>query len=325
MTDLAHDLAIRIARCPHVDRACHDANHPCATVVATQTDLPQRQLPEPWFGNITGARVLFISSNPSIDDTEGPAGEEFPTADWNDDRVGDWVVNRVNQERDAPSVTFGTSGYKDFFVKCRDGAYRGFQRHRAQSQRTWANTHQVAVELIGASAHPGINYAITEVVHCKSRAAIGVPEAAATCSDAWLPDIVALAAECRVVVLSGAKVRDNWARSFFDDLPAKFGKRAGQTETGPAVACRDIVVSDAFDGNRRIYVYLPHATSTEKGNRRLPSRRFGADVTQMLNDIANHRRAVPIDTPALGRYIDAVSARSDQRQPSGPLQDGEPR
>lgn len=299
------ELSLQIARCSNVRSALADSRHPCSRVVGTQCDTTDRQLPEPWFGNIAGARLVFVSSNPSIDDAPGGEGEDYPVAGWSDERVARWFVDRVAPGCERPAVSYQTPGVKNFFVLCRDGSYRGFQKNRSKPQLTWANTHRVAQEILGEEAHPGVNYAITEVVHCKSKNAVGVKQAAMTCSEKWLDRIMHLAGSCNVVVLSGAQVRDNWARRFFAEVPVGFGRRANGEE-GAAVAARDLFVSSQLGGRRMLFVYLPHAASMEPGGRRLPESRFGPVVARLISDVANQKVEIPDSNEALQRLIAAT-------------------
>jgi hypothetical protein len=99
----ARDLAIRIARCPVLMQALTEPafKTDCRAIIGTQYQHGPNlfQLPEPWSGHITQARVLFISSNPSIDDGSG-----YPRKDWHDDDIFRYFDER-----------FGTSIF--------DGAY----------------------------------------------------------------------------------------------------------------------------------------------------------------------------------------------------------
>jgi hypothetical protein len=145
--------------------------------------------------------------------------------------------------------------------------------------------------LLGPSANPSKNYALTEVVHCKSQKGIGVPEASPVCSANWLGKIMDLATNARVVVLLGSHVRP-WARDEYKNLvPKDFGKRV--TAAGLEVAIRD-----SFVKGGRVYIYLPHPTAAEPGGR-LPSTRFGTGVHQILAEIAKGVKAVPETTSEL--------------------------
>lgn len=60
-------------------------------IVQHQIDrgIRDMHLPEPWNGHLSTARIMLISSNPSISEYE-----DFPTKNWSDDRIVDFFDNR---------------------------------------------------------------------------------------------------------------------------------------------------------------------------------------------------------------------------------------
>jgi hypothetical protein len=69
-------LLREITRCPHI-QSCYtssQSNHPCQKIISSQKEHAQSldtfQVPETWSGNIEQAPILFLSSNPSIDENE---------------------------------------------------------------------------------------------------------------------------------------------------------------------------------------------------------------------------------------------------------------
>jgi hypothetical protein len=55
--------------------------------------------------------------------------------------------------------------------------------------------------VLGREAVPGVDYAMTEVVHCKSRGEVGVAAARATCSEMWLERTLTVSPADVVVIL----------------------------------------------------------------------------------------------------------------------------
>lgn len=151
-------LITQIARCCEVEKAKTDLNHPCNKIVCSQSN-DDFQLPEPWNGNISKADILFISSNPSIDENE-----QYPTSDWNDTEIADFFVNRFEN---TPKEQY-SSYWKSIFK--------------------WASW--ILPEIPKDEIHKHI--AITEVVHCKSKSECGVPECLEYCIDLWLKKILGL-------------------------------------------------------------------------------------------------------------------------------------
>jgi hypothetical protein len=263
--------------------------------VAVQEDGPKRHIPEAWFGNLTSARVLFISSNPSIDPAEDVTGENFPRVHWEDEAIADWVTRRVDQSWSEVPVTFRREGFKDFNWRCLDGEYRGSGSSNSP-QPTWNKTHHRAVEILGKMADPSSNYALTEVVHCKSQREIGVSSAAKICAPLWLNQIIDAAKEVRVIIICGSKAVNNWAREAFA-LPPEYGRRRKKTESTLTISRRDIFVTDKF-GRRAVVAYMgqPAYSATL-------SNIYGHHVVGLLGDIAAGVRAVPESTEAFHALV----------------------
>jgi hypothetical protein len=67
ISDKERVLLLKIARCRLITAAARDPGHSCHQVVAAQPGAEgSRQVPEGWAGNLPGARVVFVSSNPAI-------------------------------------------------------------------------------------------------------------------------------------------------------------------------------------------------------------------------------------------------------------------
>ena len=137
----AKTLLIEIARCPNV-QTCFDSGEPnaCRRVVAAQ-GLPRsrHQLPEPWGGHIETAPILFVGSNPSFNDSEKP----FPRWGWADDKIEMYFTTRFDSG--LPNV------------------------------RYWRVVRSIAKALLGEEPRPGHDFALTEMVRCKSLNEKGVP------------------------------------------------------------------------------------------------------------------------------------------------------
>jgi hypothetical protein len=184
----AAQLAVIIARCPVAQQCLHDPSdrHPCAAIVRSQrartpTDF---QLPEAWAGDISRAPILFVGSNGSF----GPL-DDYPRWNWSDALIVDYFTHR-----------FG-GGRKQWV---RDGVYvrQVGGSFSPQWVRYWAACRARATELLGREARPGIDYALTEAVHCKSRGEVGVARAAEECVPRYLEPVIAASA-ARVVVCLG--------------------------------------------------------------------------------------------------------------------------
>jgi hypothetical protein len=165
-------LLIEIARCP-VFVACKNGERPpgdpCGAIVAVQADvsLAGHHLPEPWSGQLTLAPILFVSSKPSIS-----RSEEYPLWRWSDEEIIDLFENRFGRGR-KPWVINGARSLR------LDGTHSG-------SVPFWAGVRNRATDLLDRPAVPGEDYALVEVVRCKSAEEMGVPRARVTCSTRYL-------------------------------------------------------------------------------------------------------------------------------------------
>ena len=78
-------------------------------IVQNQIDngINKMHLPEPWNGHLSKAKVLFISSNPSLG-----TNEIFPTKDWTDKNIINFFDNRfVNADKKIPKFWQSISKY----------------------------------------------------------------------------------------------------------------------------------------------------------------------------------------------------------------------
>lgn len=146
------------------------------------------QLPEPWVGRLERARILFVSSNPSIGGSVPEDPEAAP------DRPH--LVTRLRP--DEAIVERQSNAFSHYMED-------GTREIGAGVTHYWAAIKQRALELLPAVI-PGDDYAITEVVRCKSKDEAGVPQARDFCSDLYLRRTLELSA-ARVIVGVGAQAR----------------------------------------------------------------------------------------------------------------------
>lgn len=224
----SRELLLQIARCPNVDRCLSsgDGTHPCMTIVNHQRELgiEEPYVPVPWIGHIEMAPILFLSSNPSI------TGVEFaPKASWPDDEIIDFHANGFDENRDRPWIIDGVRNLQ------KDGTYR---KHAV---RFWAAVRGRAAELLCVPkqrVRPGVDYALSEVVHCCSQQEAGVWDALGECADRYLEPLFDVAG-ARVVVCLGAHCE----RMVRERLKLANGSLAGPLELG---------------GHKRYLAFLPH-------------------------------------------------------------------
>ena len=304
-------LATSICSCPEVDAALGNKSHPCHSVVSVQdemvaTDAQMRQRPEPWIGNIETARVLFLSSNPGLSDDPNIAErEDFPTYKVSDQEAGNFFVNRFDQKNIPVHATFNHPTEPNFLVRCVDGNYRSGMKQQKRPQATWQGIHDHAMAILGEKCDPNKDYALTEIVHCKSKMAAGVEEASSHCVDKWLMPILELS-QAEIVFVMGSKVRDffaipllEFAENFGSDKN-KVYKSLSQRER----ALRDIQISD-FGGKKRLYVYCFHPTHAISPN--TIESMFGTQLLTWLQNLSMGQTKIPQSTEELTKLINTYT------------------
>ena len=177
-------LLIEIARC---DNFFHCTNCACKKIINSQKQTV-KQLPEPWNGDIEKSRILFISSNPSINENE-----IYPLASWKDKDIIDFFQNRFSVSRDY---------VKNFlYPKHKNGYAKNWVRY-------WGFVRSISRKLLNKqNVIPGVDYSLMEIVRCKSHNEYGVIEALDVCAEKYLKRTLKLS-KARVIVAVGDKSRD---------------------------------------------------------------------------------------------------------------------
>jgi hypothetical protein len=225
----AHDDAVKllleIFNCPNVDACLTTGNaaHPCNGIVSSQKKPPECfQRPEPWSGELHNSKMLFMGSNPNITETE-----DFPTKDWPEHDVVDFFLNRYG----------GKWVSADLRPRLKNGG-------RSDVSRTWQGFVRVAQELL-PSARIGKDFAITNLVHCKSSDEHGVKEAKDECAKLYLSKIIS-ASLAKVVIVMGTP-----AKNIVMEVVCPEVKKYEQSRCMPKL----------IGGHERHFVFLPHPTA----------------------------------------------------------------
>jgi len=183
------DLLQQITHCPNVQTCLENKpdNHPCSKIVVVQqvTKLADFQVPEPWSGYITQAPILFLSSNPSISDSEF-----YPTWDWSEAELDKFFTARFEQ-----------------YIKNGNQALQQDKQTYSKAVKFWSAVRGRAKELLEREVIPGKDYVLSEVVHCKSQGETGVKEASFECASRYLRPILELA-KARVIVVLGRQAKE---------------------------------------------------------------------------------------------------------------------
>jgi hypothetical protein len=230
-------LLLEIAKCPVVQCCLEqpERSHPCAEIVLSQgaATIADFQVPEPWSGPIATAPILFISSNPSISRSDPPSDldEEYPTRSsttWPDARLVDSFDRRFGGGQEEWTR-------RGIFYRRKDGTFTSGNNW----VRFWASAKERASEALGRPAVPGHDYAMTEVVRCKSKRERGVHAAACECPDRYLDRTLSVA-NAGLLICFG-----NFAR---DEMRRRYNLPTGHVLVGPV----------EIAGRNRYVVFLPH-------------------------------------------------------------------
>jgi hypothetical protein len=195
-------LLLEIANCEIARHVLDTSDQHCACskIVAAQgaPDWNGFQVPEPWSGHLGEAPILFFSSNPSISTREAyPKGAGNPKVslqNFFDSRFDGYWIQHGKQALESDLKTYGP------VVKY------------------WSSIQNRAEELLGRKARPGIDYALSEIVHCKSEREEGVKEALITCANRYMMKLLSCSGAV-VLVLVGDKVLNHWNSLRMEGLP----------------------------------------------------------------------------------------------------------
>ena len=109
---------------------------------------------------------------------------------------------------------------------------------RGKAVPFWREVRSRARELFERDVRPGVDYALTEVVHCKSKGQEGVKEALRECARRYLQPVVALSG-AKVVVVLGKHAE----KAVRDEFRLSSGSTFGPLQIGK---------------HQRYIVFLPH-------------------------------------------------------------------
>ena len=215
-----NQLLLAINRCPEVTKARATPNHPCSQIVGSQQAWAF-QSPEPWRGHLETAPIIFISSNPSI------SGEEsFPPINWTDEQV--------------------VSHYQGCFDSDVPGPYQ-IDAKAFNRVQFWREVRGRATEILGRVAVPGADFALTELVHCKSKREFGVEKALPLCTRKWLESV--LKQSCAKVLVVLGKHAETACSGLWSLEPR-----------------RKVHLGVTLYGSDRAIVFLPHPNARQKRN-----------------------------------------------------------
>jgi hypothetical protein len=253
----ANRLLLDVARCELVEgwlergeptkcSSIIDAQWPAGTPPEAKARLWRERhlVPEPWSGLIEQAPILFVASNPS---TGGAMVSTEPT---------DHMRSARGQYPVADTAPAETESY--FTNRFRDWIEDGVRiPNTARDIPFWRDVKAIASEIC-PDVRPGIDYALTEIVRCKSVSdATGeVQPAASTCAQRYIERTIALS-PATVIVSVG-----RFAKSYFWGWPAK-GAAFPVTEAVVIGGVERVVLHVSHPANRTGQPWLPSVVAPE--------------------------------------------------------------
>lgn len=225
-------LLLKIARCDNYLK-----NNACKSIYNQQV-FTDRHLPEPWNGDIENSQILFISSNPFINENE-----YYPLKSWNDEEIIDFFKNRFSKNRKY------VDDYKYPKLKNEDPE---LSRHLRPWVRYWVYVRSISQQLLNKKfindVVPGKDYALMNVVRCKSETEKMVSnKIMKECCKKFLLDTLFLS-NAKVIIVVGKKARDIITKEL--DIQFKLNRH----------------IEIEIAGMDRLIVAIPHLNAiTEKG------------------------------------------------------------
>ena len=231
------ELFRRIIGCGLINcQQCHEIynSQGCA-------DIRDFQVPEPWSGDIENAPILFVGINPGF-----TPGELYPKLNspnpnnpsWIDpqsfglfdlDKVEDFFENRFNHKHTHlnPYVKIqNKKGKLSFSVRMNDGSYKNVRGYWNYIQSISDIISDLLLNNNSQKTMPGKDYALTELVHCKSLSIDYITtDCYKKCANSFFNDILNVATNLRYLIVIGAKPRKYVSKLLNHGTPKEYDWR----------------------------------------------------------------------------------------------------
>lgn len=166
----------------------------------------EHHVPEPWVGHIERAPLLFLSTNPSLaGHRPRHARPEAPVVPFQRAETFKAEHPAVARGLQNPRPAWSDEELIDRFTHAFDVWMPDGVRQIGQNGALgtpvafWRDVSKLAASFFGRAVIPGIDYALTEVVHCKSTNEVGVPTASPECARRYLRRVLALSPSAVIV------------------------------------------------------------------------------------------------------------------------------
>jgi len=172
---------------------------PCKIIIEFQgaSEIKDFSVPEPWSGDVLKAKILFVSLNPGIGE-----GEIAPKWDWDLSEIDSLFTNKF--------INGIVSGKYGLYAKGVERSISSWNQIRNTTltlfklEHTLDNCEKVVRE----------NYfALTDIVHCKSRESIGISETVKNECSKYLRKILSLSV-AKIIICLGVKVKEYFMEQY---------------------------------------------------------------------------------------------------------------
>lgn len=210
----ASDLMNQIIQC---GLSAQSADSECHSIWKAQgcSSLDNFQVPEPWNGDIANARLLFLSINPGYTPNEMYPRKGNPwwtdeRGDWATDNIYDFFTNRFSSEHEYVQSENG----RRFRIKMEDGSQK-----KLEGRPFWEEIDKIATLIFNRGVLIGKDYAITEIVHCKTTNAYQIGKGCyPKCLNLWLEQVLNVAQNVERIIVVGGVPRKLIARFVFPQI-----------------------------------------------------------------------------------------------------------
>ena len=184
MTKAEEQLCIQITLCPNTGNKGKNGINPCDKILKAQNCTEGVQMPEPWSGHLSSAKILYIGSNPSID-----CDEVYPDYNWSKKQICDFFENRFKNgkvlkstgKRDSVNYWTGLVTYTNMINELKGNIYYKGRLVATKNANGWDYS----------ALDPYV--ACTEIVHCKSIDSHLLNKGCKQlCFNKWMPQILSL-------------------------------------------------------------------------------------------------------------------------------------
>ena len=205
---------------------CPFNNSPCHSLYQSQhcANVHSFQIPEPWNGDIEKAKILFVGINPGF--TPNELYPQLSDPYWTRSVfLGRFIIFNYNEVE-----KFFEYRFNQFYVKYWNTPQNKTRFSVRMTNSTYKNVHgfwnylqNISTKLLGNNATPGKDYALTELVHCKSASIKHIsPQCYDLCMNKHFNDILSLATEMEYLVIIGANTRKYVANILNHGVPSKY-------------------------------------------------------------------------------------------------------